>query len=82
MAELAAGRGRAALHCRNDSIASVLAGAQCLVRHCCLLSRRQWTALDLCDALSDTADAEMRFPRRLHEAQNRMSRDYVNILSI
>lgn len=27
-AELTAGRGRAALHCRNDSIASVLAGVR------------------------------------------------------
>lgn len=28
VAELVAGRGRAALHCRNDSIASVLAGVR------------------------------------------------------
>ena len=28
MAELVAGRGSAALHCRNDSIASVLAGVR------------------------------------------------------
>ncbi len=28
VAELTAGRGRAALHCRNDSIASVLAGVR------------------------------------------------------